>query len=108
MNSDNEIITDITGVAYSGAALISMSGDYRKMSKLGDFMLHSPNWSNFDSLEGHELILNKVRNHYFRIMKILLLRTKLPFKDFLINTKNKDWYLSPKEALKYKFVDRIY
>jgi len=104
----NDIIMDIVGMAFSGAALLALAGNERKMSKYGLVMLHCPRWETEDvSLEQHKMDIKIVTEHFERLMKDLLLSTNITMKEFREQAK-KDWYLTPKMCLKKGIVNNVY
>jgi len=103
------IITDITGIAYSGAAMIAIAGHSVRMSQLGMMMLHYPLWADgTKSLVEHEIDTKITREHFERAMSLLFKATNLTIQKFKVLANNKEVYLSPKEALKYNLIDNIY
>lgn len=103
----NDIIVDITGVAFSSAAMIALCGNHIKISNIGLIMLHYPSWENsYKSFHQHELDVNATKEHFERTIKFLLSNTKLSFEEF--KKKQKDFYITPKQALRYGLVDEIY
>lgn len=109
LSCKNEIVTDITGCAYSGAAMIALAGTKRRISKLGLMMLHLPNWETENiSLRQHELDV-KVMNEYFnRTMTELLKDTNLDLAKFIKMVAKGDKYLTPDECLKLGLVHEVY
>lgn len=103
-----KIYVDITGVAMSGAAMISMAGDYIKMSRFGLYMLHQPNWpTERQSLHEHKVDVKQTELLCDRFFKELLSNTKLTFDEFKKQSKN-DIYFTPRQALKLGLVHEIY
>lgn len=99
---------DITGVAFSGAALIALCGDKLRMSEFGSLMFHYPRWPTEDiTLSEHERELVALKEHYLRVCKIIMAGTNIRYKDLKDKLKD-DWYITPKEALKLKVIDEIY
>jgi len=107
-NSEFEMTTDITGVAYSAGAFIALAGDYRKISKFGSIMLHTPSFIIGEKLEDSENYIQHTREHFDRFIKHLIKDTKLSFNTFKQRCNNKDWYLSPLEAKKIGIINDIY
>lgn len=98
---------DITGSAFSAAAVISLLGDRITISPYGQLMYHKPNWGvYYADLHKHKSYLKSMEDIEMRLFKRLLARTNISWEDYQKNIKT-DWYLSPKEAKRYKFVDRI-
>lgn len=108
LNCHNEIHIDITGYAFSGAAMIALTGDKTKMSQYGLYMLHYPNWeTDTASLKQHKLDVKVTTEHFERIIKGLLVDTEIPIDEFRKQAKD-DWYMTPKMCLKRGIIDEIY
>lgn len=106
---NTEIVVDIEGVAMSGAALIAMCGDVRRISSEGLMMFHYPIYHSDDSsLHVHELENKVTKEHYERVLKLIVEKSKMSFADFKQKMKNQDFVLTPKEALKLGFVTEVY
>jgi len=109
MSCKNKVITDITGCAYSGAAMIALAGTYRKISKLGLMMLHYPNWETETmSLKQHKLDVAVMSEYFKRIMVELLKDTKIDITKFSRMAAKGDVYLTPEECFKLGIVHEIY
>ncbi len=109
LRCENEIEVDIIGVAFSGAAMIVLAGDYVRMSKLGSLMLHYPSWeTDYQDLFKHVKDVASLKEHFERMMKTLLKETKLPFDKFKKSTKSEDFFITPAQCLKYNIVDELY
>lgn len=106
-NSENHIVTQIDGIAYSGAGMIALAGDIRLISEFGEIMFHEPVSTLESGLDeiGKEYTASK--EHYERITTLLLKETKLTLKRYCEKTNNKNWYINPKEALKLGIVNDI-
>ena len=103
------IFVDIVGVAYSGAAMIALCGDHIKMSKLGMYMLHYPDWElERRSLPEHETDIGITKEWFERTMKFLLTTTKFDFNEFKKRAKVGDVYLTPSQCLKLEMVSEVY
>lgn len=108
LSCKNEIHINITGYAFSGAAMIALTGDKTKMSQYGLYMLHYPNWeTDTASLKQHKLDVKVTTEHFERIMKGLLVDTGIPIDEFRKQAKD-DWYMTPKMCLKRGIIDEIY
>lgn len=105
-----EIIVDITGVCYSGAAIIALAGDHIRMSKFGSYMLHYPHWgSDEQTLNEHKLETKIAEREFDRLCLELLKRTKITPKEYKEKMKaNMDWFLTADEAKKLGIVDEVY
>jgi ATP-dependent Clp protease protease subunit len=105
----NKILVDIIGVAFSSAALIALCGTHTRMSKLGLFMLHYPEWT-VDSQDLKDQTINvKFLEEYFRrMMKTLLSKTRISYEDFVRKVNEGDMYLTPSKCLRLKVVNEIY
>ena len=108
-----KVTVDITGCAFSGAAMIAMAGTHIKMSKLGMFMLHYPIWDEGSKgFPSHKKSVELTEEHFDRIMKrIMKPSTKkehMTFKQLKEKILVRDLYLTPTECLKYGFVHKLY
>ena len=64
-NVNNEVIVDINGVAFSGAAMIALIGDYIRMSRFGQMMLHYLRWGTENqSLPEHRVDIEQSQEHF--------------------------------------------
>lgn len=105
----NNIIVDVTGVAMSGASLILLGGKTRLISSSGVIMFHSPSWmSEHESLEEHMATAWSTKEHWKRILENFLETTNLSPEEFFKKTEGKEWYITPKQALKYGIVHKVY
>lgn len=107
-NTKSDVCIDITGTAYSAGAYIALCGDYIRISKFGHMMFHLQSWGYSGSRQDHENFMAAAIEHEDRIIKELLKRTKMSYKEFKTHIKSEDFYLSPNQALKYGFVDEVY
>jgi len=106
---ENKIIMDITGVAFSGAAMLALAGDEVQISKYGLYMLHYPNWeTELLSLGEHQKDVNVMKEYFERMMKELLKRTKMSLSKFKELSASKDAFLTPKQCIKWGIADKIY
>ena len=103
----NHVITNITGCAHSGAALVALCGDTRLMSNFGSFMLHYPIVSLEDRVHDVTKYTEITKENYARALKILLKDTKLTMKQYE-KKKNTDWYLTPQEAKTLQLIQETY
>ncbi|MCK9369409.1 ATP-dependent Clp protease proteolytic subunit [Candidatus Dojkabacteria bacterium] len=102
------VVADITGVAFSGAAMLALAADYVKMTSMGVIMFHYPTWSSDEKgTYEHENDVRITKEHFERVMGELLKHTKFTLTEFKKRCI-KDYFLSPKEAMKLGIVDEIY
>jgi ATP-dependent protease ClpP protease subunit len=103
------IITEITGIAYSAGALLASVGDERIVSKYGELMYHYPVWAvPFDiGMKEHGDIVRRTKDLYDRLLTDVASQTTLSFKEFTGKFLTTDWYVTPKEALKYNLVTKV-
>jgi ATP-dependent protease ClpP protease subunit len=106
---DVPIVTEITGIAYSGGALIASVGDERLITKYGELMYHYPVWAvPFErGMHEHEADIRRTKESYNRLLVDIASKTTLSFKEFTDHFLTNDWFLTPKEALKHKLVTGI-
>lgn len=106
--ANNEILVDIVGEAYSGAAMIALTGDHIRMSSYGLFMLHYPSWeTDSKTLKEHKLDVKVATEYFERMMKDLLSDTNISIDEFRKLAKD-DWYMTPKVCLKRGIINEIY
>lgn len=110
LKSENEIITNITGVAFSAAAFVFLSGDTRRISDISSLMIHSPRGGipEDETMEKSESYLNYNKEHYERFIKKLLDGTKVSLKDFKDKYETIEWFITPNQALKLGLANEIY
>jgi ATP-dependent protease ClpP protease subunit len=102
------ILVDIVGMAFSGAAVLALVGDEIQMSKYGLYMLHYPRWETDDApLKQHKLDVKITTEHFERLIKGLLIKTKISIDEFRKQAKD-DWYMTPKVCLKKGIVHNVY
>ena len=109
LQSKTPIHTVVTGIAFSGGALISLSGHKRFAYKYSTYMLHLPKSSSDDMTDSKNLISQAkgIEMLDADIFDLLLTQTKMS-KKMIRKKLSVDWYLSPSEALKYGIVDTIF
>lgn len=108
LSSPYRIITDVVGIAFSAGAVIMLCGDERKCFKMGYIMFHSSSTNVSDRMERIEEWINTLKLADESLMTELLKNTKIDYKKFKKLSKDKDWYISPEEALKFGFINEIY
>lgn len=104
----NKIITNITGVAFSAASYIALAGDKRLISKFGSIMYHYPIIEINDEIYRTEDYMKYIKENFELMIRTLLKKTKITFISFNKECLNKDWYITPIQALKKKIVHEIY
>ena len=108
LNSKTPIYTYCTGYAMSAAFLIFLAGHKRFATKHANFMYHQIScWK-----EGkyQDLVENSKQMDYLQesVEEYVINRTKITKEDVdEIREKKRDFYIHPKEALKYGIVDEI-
>lgn len=107
-NSKNEIITNVSGMAGSAAAIILLTGNQRICSKFSSVMFHSTQITIDNSIENIEDYIKSTKENHERIMKILMKKTNISYKEFIKLYSRKDYYLSPKECLQLGIINKIY
>lgn len=110
MTCDNHVFINITGVAYSGAAMISLAGDGTVMSKSGNLMFHNPSWIDSGKLEEHDYEVKCTKELWTRFCKTLFERRErnINFKEFMKKMTGPDWFINPSQALKLGLIDEVY
>jgi len=108
INSKTPIHTYVTGTAQSAAAMITMCGNHRSMSKYGILMIHDI----AGTLEGNSA---KIKNYMQEwdletnsFKELFEVYSNIPMSivdDFIENGNN--LYLTPEEALRYGIIDEI-
>ena len=104
------VITVITGYAYSMGAILFQAGDRRLMGRFSMLMLHSPSW--MISGEDHKIFQDyeRLSNQYKSVIGDLFAwRTGTHdagwWRRFIYS--GRDRFLTPKECLKLGLVDEI-
>lgn len=100
------IITINMGVAMSAGFLLLISGHKRYTLRYSDAMVHQGG----ATISGSSAEVKSAQKNYENTIRFMenyiLKRTKIP-KELYKKKKEKDWYLSPNQQLKYGVVDSI-
>ena len=107
-NCKSKIITNVSRMAGSAAAIILLTGNQRICSKFSSVMFHSTQITIDSSIENIEDYIKSIKETHERIMKILMRNTNISYKEFIKLYNRKDYYLSPKECLELGIIDKIY
>ena len=100
------IITIAMGVAMSAGFLIFLSGHKRYAFKHTQLMVHSGSAAFQGTAEQIEEAQKNYKKQIEEMKTYILEKTTIDEKTFNKN-KNKDWYLSSDELLKYHVIDEI-
>ena len=100
------IITIAIGVAMSAGFLIFLSGHKRYAFKHTQLMVHSGSAAFQGTAEQIEEAQKNYKKQIEEMKTYILEKTTIDEKTFNKN-KNKDWYLSSDELLKYHVIDEI-
>lgn len=101
-----EVIIKIVGVAASAASVIAMSGSKIMMSPTAQIMIHNSSAPDWGDHRVHEKTADLLKVIDESISNSYRLKTGLE-KEELLNLMEKETWLSPQNALKYKFIDEI-
>lgn len=107
-NSKTPVHTYVYGLAASMSLLIAVSGHKRYAGRLSTFMYHAVS----THIDGHlEYLKNRV-DETQRLQNIydeyLLSKTKLTQEEILhVQEHQRNWYMSPEEALSHGVIDEI-
>ena len=100
------IITIAMGVAMSAGFLIFLSGHKRYAFKHTQMLVHSGSAAFQGTAEQIEEAQKNYKKQIEEMKAYILERTEIDEKTFNKN-KNKDWYLSSDELLKYHVIDEV-
>lgn len=103
-----KITTRVSANAYSIASLIMLVGDERQISEHGKVMVHNPmiaelKYTNASELEEYVAELRELEETMNLIYCAFSTISSEKMKELMDN----ETYLSPKEAVKYGFVDKV-
>lgn len=104
--SKTPVITVNVAEAYSGAALLLLSGHKRYCFPYSKTMLHSGSGATMGTFEQTEAAQKMYKKQVDEMAKYILERSNIDQKTFNKN-KSKDWYLDAEESVKYGIVDDI-
>jgi ATP-dependent Clp protease protease subunit len=106
--SRTAVIVTCIGSAMSMGLLILASGHYRRIHSYSTAMYHQISSVSYDKLEGIKKDIQEIERLEKVFDSILLKKTKLQVEDLLKHKQTKsEWYITPKEALKFGIVDEI-
>lgn len=106
ISSKTPIITVATGVAMSAAFEIFLAGKKRYAFEHTQMLVHSGSAGFKGTAEQIEAAQNNYKKMLDRSRKYILERTSIDEKTFNKN-RNKDWYLTKDDFIKYHIVDKI-
>jgi ATP-dependent protease ClpP protease subunit len=103
-----EIITVVSGNAYSIASLIMLAADKRYISKHGEIMVHNPmipyiEYANANELEKH---IEELRSLEEMLQSLYVGFSNISIEDIKILMDN-ETFLSPEEAVSKGFADEV-
>jgi ATP-dependent Clp endopeptidase proteolytic subunit ClpP len=112
MNSCKKIINTVSlGISASAGGVLLANGTkgYRWISESSLLHIHLTQLSLNGTTTSTKTEINFVKNLDKKLTENLLKNSKITKKDFekLFNEAHGEWCISPEEALKYGFVDRI-
>ncbi len=108
MASPCYIITDVTGIAMSGALSILAAGDERRASHLSTLMHHQVSAGVVGTRNTIQQFANDLHREDARRMKFLAERSNKPAEWWESVCKGSDYYMSPEEALSIDLVQEVY
>lgn len=108
-NTQTEVHTYITGIAYSAAAFIALAGNKIFMSKYATMMFHCYSATMVDEkIKDMANFTKNSKESHERMIKELLKKRKLKHQQFMKNYESEDWFVTPQQALEMKIIDGIY
>ncbi|HEY5688558.1 MAG TPA: ATP-dependent Clp protease proteolytic subunit [Yeosuana sp.] len=102
------IITDVTGIAMSGAVSLLAVGDIRRVSKFASIMHHEARTLFIGRTGKLERDVEILKQEDHRRMQFLADYTNKPVSWWHEICKNGDYYITPEEALAIGLVDEVY
>ena len=106
MASRIPIVTIAMGTAMSSGFLIFLAGQKRYAFKHSQLLAHSGSGQISGTAEQIEEAQKNYKKAIEQMKEYILSRTKIDEKTFNKN-KNKDWYFTTDELVKYKIVDKL-
>lgn len=108
LGGTHEIEIKVRGLAASAASMILQAADIRTIGPSSELMIHHGTSAIWGSVSDFKDEVEWWEDRNDAMINLFLDRTnKISKKDFRKRIERKDWYVSPKEALKLGFVDRI-
>lgn len=104
--SKTPVHTYTIGTAYSGGFFIAISGHKRFGFPYSSYLFHEG--SAMDGGDAHKFIqrVNFYKKQLKRLRQVVLDNTKITSEEY-DEAKADDWFMNPKEALKYGVIDKI-
>ncbi len=107
-SSPCHVITDLTGIAMSGALSLLAAGDHRRSSKLASLMHHQVATVIVGRSGKIESELKSLMKEDIRRMEYLAERSNKNLEWWQSVCVKGDFYMSPAEALSYGLLDEVY
>lgn len=103
-----EIVTTTSGYGMSMAFIIGLVGSKRQAYRYCRFMCHQPSSGNYGTLQQQENDLEETKFLWNQMKDIIIKNSKITDEQLEECKKlNKDWYLSPTQALELGIIDVI-
>jgi ATP-dependent Clp protease protease subunit len=110
-SSHKHVITACVGKAFSAGALLLSLGDERWVAPNSRVMLHKIRIVLCEEMDADEVreMAKELTTINEKWLKKAVARSNMTWKDFMdkIHKSAGDWYLSPKDAVKFGFADHI-